>query len=261
VWVRELAAGAHERIDGDRPHLLVSLAEHFDAPADPPADPRGLARQFSEEILGRALHDFGNRDEVVIATKVRHPMRPDANRAGLSRKAIFTEVDASLTRLGTDYIDLYQVHRLDHATPFEETLEALHDVVKAGKARYIGASSMFAWQFAKVLHLQERHGWTPFGSMQDHYNLLNREEEREMLPLCTDEGVGVIVWSPLARGRLGRQWNATTDRSASDPFADVLYRTSRPATEASSTLSVRSPLNTTSHEPRSQSPGYSATPS
>jgi aryl-alcohol dehydrogenase-like predicted oxidoreductase len=177
----------------------------------------------SEEILGRALRDFGNRDDLAIATKLRHPMRPGPNGKGLSRKAVMTEVDQSLRRLGIDYIDLYQIHRLDPATPLEETLEALHDVVKAGKARYLGASSMHAWQFAKALHLQERHGWARFISMQDHYNLLAREEEHEMLPLCADEGVGTIVWSPLARGRLARAWGQETQRSSSDGFADMLY--------------------------------------
>jgi 1-deoxyxylulose-5-phosphate synthase len=177
----------------------------------------------SEEILGRALHDFADRDDVVIATKLRHPMRPGPNGKGLSRKAIMAEIDHSLRRLGTDYVDLYQIHRLDPSTPLEETLEALHDVVKAGKARYLGASSMRAWQFAKVLHLQHEHGWARFVSMQDHYNLLAREEEREMLPLCADEGIGAIVWSPLARGRLARPWAVATTRSSSDPFADMLY--------------------------------------
>jgi 1-deoxyxylulose-5-phosphate synthase len=179
----------------------------------------------SEEILGQALKDYANRDDVVIATKLRHPMRPGPNGKGLSRKAIMTEVDHSLTRLGTDYIDLYQIHRNDHATPLEETLEALHDLVKAGKVRYLGASSMPAWEFAKALHLQREHGWARFVSMQDHYNLLAREEEREMIPLCLDEGVGTIVWSPLARGRLARPWDQAkaTARSDNDGFADMLY--------------------------------------
>ncbi len=180
----------------------------------------------SEEILGRALKDFANRDDVVIATKLRHPMRPGPNGRGLSRKAIMTEIDHSLRRLGTDYVDLYQIHRNDHATPLEETLQALDDLVKAGKVRYLGASSMPAWEFAKALHLQARHGWARFVSMQDHYNLLAREEEREMIPLCLDEGVGTIVWSPLARGRLARDWDEakSTARSESDgAFADALY--------------------------------------
>jgi len=156
----------------------------------------------SEEITGRALREFARRDEVVVATKVYFSIRKGPNSMGLSRKAIMTEIDDSLRRLGMDYVDLYQIHRWDHRTPIEETLEALHDVVKAGKARYIGASSMFAWQFAKALYLADRHGWTRFVSMQDHYNLLHREEEREMLPLCAAEGIGVLPWSPLARGRL-----------------------------------------------------------
>ena len=158
----------------------------------------------SEEIVGRALRDFAKREEVVLATKVRGRMRPGPNGEGLSRKAIMMEMDASLKRLCVDYVDLYQIHRWDYDTPIEETLEALHDVVKAGKTRYIGASSMFAWQFCKALYLADRHGWTRFVSMQNHYNLLHREEEREMMGLCQAEGIGVIPWSPLARGRLTR---------------------------------------------------------
>ncbi|MEU9918850.1 aldo/keto reductase [Streptomyces sp. NPDC051001] len=180
----------------------------------------------SEEILGRALKDFADRDAVVIATKLRHPMRLGPNGRGLSRKAIMTEVDHSLRRLGTDYIDLYQIHRNDRSTPWEETLEALSDLVKAGKVRYLGASSMHAWEFAKALHLQKRYGWSQFVSMQDHYNLLAREEEREMIPLCLDEGVGTIVWSPLARGRLARAWDdaRSTARSETDgAYAGLLY--------------------------------------
>jgi aryl-alcohol dehydrogenase-like predicted oxidoreductase len=179
----------------------------------------------SEEILGRALGEFADRDDMVIATKLRHPMRPGPNGKGLSRKAVMTEVEHSLRRLGTDYIDLYQIHRNDHSTPLEETLEALHDLVKSGRVRYLGASSMPAWEFAKALHLQREHGWARFVSMQDHYNLLAREEEREMIPLCLDEGVGTIVWSPLARGRLARAWDdaKATARSGSDGFADMLY--------------------------------------
>ena len=177
----------------------------------------------SEEIVGRALADFANRDEVVIATKVHGPMRDGRNAAGLSRKAIMTEVDASLRRLGTDYIDLYQIHRWDHRTPIEETMEALHDTVKAGKVRYLGASSMYAWQFSKAQYVAEMRGLTKFVSMQNHYNLLNREEEREMMPLCVDQGVGVIPWSPLARGRLARDWDMATERSETDEFGKSLY--------------------------------------
>ncbi|MDT0469105.1 aldo/keto reductase [Streptomyces gibsoniae] len=185
----------------------------------------GYSDGSSEEILGRALREFAAREDVVIATKVYHPMRPGhPNSGGLSRKAIMTEVDASLARLGTDYIDLWQIHRFDGATPLEETLEALHDVVKSGKVRYIGTSSMHAWQFAKALHLQQTHGWTRFVSMQNHYSLLNREEEREMLPLCADEKIGTIPWSPLARGRLTRDWDETTHRSNADTFTKTLYR-------------------------------------
>jgi 1-deoxyxylulose-5-phosphate synthase len=178
----------------------------------------------SEEIVGRALADYARRDEIVLATKVRGRMRPGPNGGGLSRKAIMTEIDNSLRRLGTDYVDLYQIHRWDPTTPIEETMEALHDVVKAGKARYIGASSMYAWQFAKSLFTADRHGWTRFATMQNHYNLLYREEEREMMPLCVDQGVGVIPWSPLARGRLTRAWDETTDRSATDESGKTLYQ-------------------------------------
>jgi aryl-alcohol dehydrogenase-like predicted oxidoreductase len=177
----------------------------------------------SEEIVGRALKDFARRDEVVIATKVHGRMRPGPNGAGLSRLAIMTEIDNSLRRLGTDYVDLYQIHRWDYATPIEETLEALHDVVKAGKARYIGASSMYAWQFAKALYTADLNGWTRFVSMQNYYNLLYREEEREMLHLCQAEGIGVIPWSPLARGRLTRDWDETSARSETDEFGKSLY--------------------------------------
>jgi len=179
----------------------------------------------SEEVLGRAVRDFAKRDELVIATKVYFPMSPDVNGRGLSRKAIMTEIDHSLRRLEMDYVDLYQIHRWDHETPIEETLEALHDVVKAGKARYIGASSMFAWQFCKALYLADLHGWTRFVSMQPHYNLLNREEEREMLPLCLAEGIGVLPWSPLARGRLARAWEmqSSTTRGQTDEYGKKLY--------------------------------------
>ena len=198
----------------------------------------------SEEFLGRALRDFARRDEVVIATKVHGQMRPDPNGRGLSRKAIFAEIDASLRRLGTDYIDLYQTHRWDSETPIEETLEALHDVVKAGKARYIGASSMYAWQLCQALYLADRHGWTRFVSMQNHYNLIYREEEREMMGLCRAEGIGVIPWSPLARGRLARPWEMepTTARAGSDEFGKTLYvrmqETDRQVIEAVGTVAT-----------------------
>jgi aryl-alcohol dehydrogenase-like predicted oxidoreductase len=178
----------------------------------------------SEEIVGRALADYANRDEIVLATKVHGQMRKGPNGQGLSRKAIMSEIDASLRRLGTDYVDLYQIHRYDRRVPIEETMEALHDVVKAGKARYIGASSMWAWQFAKAQHTAELHGWTKFVTMQNHYNLLYREEEREMLPLCADQGIGVIPWSPLARGKLTRDWDDVTSRSETDQFGKTLYR-------------------------------------
>jgi len=177
----------------------------------------------SEEIVGRALRDFARREEVVIATKVFYPMHQGANARGLSRKSILNEIDASLRRLGTDYVDLYQIHRWDKYTPIEETLETLHDVIKAGKARYIGASSMYAWQFAKALYVADMNGWTRFASMQNHYNLLNREEEREMMPLCAAEGIGVLPWSPLARGRLTREWDETTNRMEADEFGKTLY--------------------------------------
>jgi len=178
----------------------------------------------SEVVVGRFLKANARREAVVIATKVQALMRDEPNGRGLSRKAILFELDQSLQRLQTDYVDLYQIHRWDYETPIEETLEALHDVVKAGKVRYIGASSMYAWQFAKALYLSDRHGWTRFVSMQNHYNLLYREEEREMMGLCQAEGVGVIPWSPLARGRLTRAWKAeTTNRSESDAFGKILY--------------------------------------
>jgi len=177
----------------------------------------------SEEIVGRALKDFTKREEIVVATKVFFPMRAGPNARGLSRKSIMTEIDASLRRLGMDYVDLYQIHRWDPTTPIEETLEALHDVIKLGKARYIGASSMFAWQFSKALYKADLLGLTRFVSMQNHYNLINREEEREMLPLCASEGIGVIPWSPLARGRLTRDWNETTNRTETDEVGKKLY--------------------------------------
>jgi len=179
----------------------------------------------SEAVLGRAIRDFARRDELVIATKVNGPVRPDANGRGLSRKAILTEVDKSLRRLGTDYIDLYIIHRFDYETPLEETLETLNDIVRSGKARYLGASSMFAWQFMKAIGLQRANGWATFVSMQNYYNLLYREEEREMLRLCQAEGLGVTPWYPLARGRLARPWSEepATSRAQSDSFAQKLY--------------------------------------
>jgi aryl-alcohol dehydrogenase-like predicted oxidoreductase len=233
--VSPIAIGAMTYGDPSRGHPVWSLGEDDARPLIRHALDVGInffdtanmySNGSSEEILGRALKDFADRDEVVIATKLRHPMRLGPNGRGLSRKAVMTEIDHSLRRLGTDYVDLYQVHRNDHSTPLEETLEALHDVVKAGKVRYLGASSMPAWEFAKALHLQAQHGWSRFVTMQDHYNLLAREEEREMIPLCLDEGVGTIVWSPLARGRLARGWDEakSTARAQSDgAFADALY--------------------------------------
>ena len=239
--VSPIAIGAMTYGEPDRGHPVWSFGEADARPLIRHALEAGInffdtanmySQGSSEEILGRALRDFADRDNVVIATKLRHPMRSGPNGKGLSRKAIMTEVDHSLTRLGTDYIDLYQIHRNDHTTPLAETLEALHDLVKAGKVRYLGASSMPAWEFAKALHLQREHGWSRFVSMQDHYNLLAREEEREMIPLCRDEGVGTIVWSPLARGRLARAWDdaKATARSSNDGFTDMLYT---PLTEQS----------------------------
>lgn len=185
------------------------------------------SRGVSEEILGRAVRDFTRRDAVVVATKAFYPMSEDPNDHGLSRKHLMSAIDASLKRLGTDYVDLYQIHRWDPETPIEETLLVLHDIVRAGKARYIGASSMWAWQFAKSLQIAERHGWTRFVSMQNHYNLVYREEEREMMPLCLEEGIGVIPWSPLARGFLAGNRRAAdkgdTTRARTDDFAHRLY--------------------------------------
>ncbi|MGW4170250.1 aldo/keto reductase [Streptomyces chartreusis] len=240
--VSPIAIGAMTYGEPDRGHPVWSKGEEEARPLIRHALEKGInffdtanmySNGSSEEILGRALKDFADRDEVVIATKLRHPMRPGPNGRGLSRKAIMAEVDHSLRRLGTDYIDLYQVHRNDHATPLEETLEALNDLVKAGKVRYLGASSMHAWEFAKALHLQKQNRWARFVTMQNHYNLLAREEEREMIPLCLDEGVGTLIWSPLARGRLARAWDdaRSTDRSTTDgAYADMLYS---PAEEAS----------------------------
>ncbi|MBT2761367.1 aldo/keto reductase [Paenibacillus sp. ISL-20] len=177
----------------------------------------------SEEIVGRALKDYANRDEIVLATKVHFRMREGPNGMGLSRKAIMSEIDKSLKRLGTDYVDLYQIHRWDYDTPIEETMEVLHDVVKAGKARYIGASAMYAWQFLKAQHVAEMNGWTRFVSMQNHYNLIYREEEREMMPLCKSEKIGVIPYSPLASGRLTRDWSESTHRSETDMVQKSKY--------------------------------------
>ncbi|MFE2430034.1 aldo/keto reductase [Streptomyces sp. NPDC059373] len=230
--VSPVAIGAMTYGEPDRGHPVWSLGEEDSRLLIKHALDAGInffdtANMYSlgssEEILGRALNDYADRDDVVICTKVRHTMRPGPNGKGLSRKAIMTEIDHSLRRLGTDHVDVYMIHRLDNDTPLEETLEALNDLVKAGKVRYLGASSMRAFEFSKCLHLQKEHGWARFITMQDHYNLLAREEEREMLPLCADEGVGTMVWSPLARGRLARPWKAETARSTSDGFADMLY--------------------------------------
>jgi aryl-alcohol dehydrogenase-like predicted oxidoreductase len=186
----------------------------------------------SEEILGRAMKDYANRDEVVIATKVFVPMSKGPNGGGLSRKHILSQIDQSLKRLGTDYVDLYIIHRWDYHTPIEETMSALHDVVKSGKARYIGASAMYAWQFQKALFAADKHGWTRFVSMQNHYNLIYREEEREMLPLCQEEGIGVTPYSPLASGRLARAASETTTRYAADPIAKQKYAATGEADQA-----------------------------
>ena len=214
-------------LDEDASRPFIQRALEFGINFFDTADVYSLG--VSEEVTGRALRDFAKRDEVVIATKVFNPMSDDVNDRGLSRKHIMAAIDNSLRRLGADYVDLYQIHRYDSNTPIEETMEALHDVVKAGKARYIGASSMFAWQFAKAQHVAEKHGWTQFVTMQNHYNLVYREEEREMIPLCVDQGVGLIPWSPLARGflagtRTREEWGATT-RAKSDAFAHQMYYT------------------------------------
>jgi aryl-alcohol dehydrogenase-like predicted oxidoreductase len=230
--VSPIAIGAMTYGEPDRGHPIWSLGEADSRPLIRHAIEAGInffdtanlySLGSSEEILGRALKEYASRDDVVITTKVRHTMRSGPNGEGLSRKAIMTEIDHSLRRLGTDYVDIYMIHRLDNHTPLEETLEALHDVVKAGKVRYLGASSMRAFEFAKLLNRQKQHGWARFITMQHHYNLLAREEEREMLPLCADEGVGTMIWSPLARGLLARPWQATTTRSAADPYAGLLY--------------------------------------
>lgn len=231
--VSEIALGCMTYGDPDRGTHPWSLPEEQSRPMIKQALDAGItffdtanvySLGSSEEIVGRALHDMTSREDVVIATKVFNRMRPGPYGAGLSRKAIIAECEASLKRLGTDYIDLYQIHRWDRHTPIEETMEALHDLVKSGKVRYIGASSMHAWQFAKAQSVAHLAGWTPFVSMQDHYNLLAREEEREMHPMCLDMGVGVIPWSPLARGRLTRTWDAATNRLETDEFGKSLYR-------------------------------------
>lgn len=199
----------------------------------------------SEELVGRAIKDYSRREDVVIATKVFNRMRPGPNGAGLSRRAIMTEVENSLRRLNTDYIDLYQIHRWDHGTPIEETLEALHDIVKSGKARYIGASSMYAWQFSKAIYTSRLNGWTEFVSMQNHLNLLNREEEREMLPLCRDQRIAVMPWSPLARGKLTRDWDEKTARNESDKVSANLY-------QATTTTADRAVVEAVAHVARSR---------
>jgi 1-deoxyxylulose-5-phosphate synthase len=226
IYLGCMSYGLEERewgLDEEQGRPFIKRALELDINFFDSANMYGNGR--SEEVLGRALRDFAKRDEVVIATKVYFPMRSDVNGRGLSRKAIMTEIEHSLGRLGTDYVDLYQIHRWDYDTPIEETLEALHDVVKSGKVRYIGASSMFAWQFCKALYLADLHSWTRFVSMQPHYNLLNREEEREMLPLCLAEGIGVVPWSPLARGRLARarERQSSTTRGQTDEYGKKLY--------------------------------------
>jgi 1-deoxyxylulose-5-phosphate synthase len=227
----ESARGPHEWTldeDASRPIIRAALeagiatfdtADHYSAGS-------------SEEIVGRALGEFARREEIVIATKVFFPTGAGPNTGGLSRKHIMAAIDASLTRLGTDYVDLYQIHRFDPDVTVEETMEALHDVVKSGKARYIGASSMWTWQFAKLQYTADLHGWTRFVSMQDQYNLIQREEEREMYPFAQDHGIGVLPWSPLARGRLSRPWDETTARSETDEYGAGLYRQTEEADRA-----------------------------
>ncbi len=218
----EPARGSHQwTIPEDRARPLIRSALEAGITTFDTADL--YSDGSSEEIVGRALHDLARRDEVVIMTKVYERTRPGPNGAGLSRAHIMTAIDDSLRRLGTDYVDVYQIHRFDPQVPIEETMAALHDVVKSGKARYLGASPMFAWRFHSAQHAAEMNGWTRFISMQNHYNLLDREEEREMIPLCIDQGVGVIPWSPLARGRLALPYGAPTERSGIDPFGDALY--------------------------------------
>ena len=223
-------AGAHEwTLDEDQSRPLIRAALESGINLFDTAN--AYSAGTSEEIVGRALKDFARREEVVIATKVYAPMHKGANGMGLSRKAILEEVEASLRRLGTDYIDLYQIHRWDPQTPIEETLEALNDLVRSGKVLYLGASSMFAWQFCKALHIAGERGWSRFVSMQNHLNLLYREEEREMLPLCAAEGIGVIPWSPLARGKLARPWSDSpaTLRDQTDQYMKHLYARSEAA--------------------------------
>lgn len=201
--------------EGSRPviqHAIEAGINFFDVA-------NAYSQGTAEETIGKALKDFTRRESVVLATKLFAPMRQGPNAMGLSRKAIMTEIDCSLKRLGTDYIDLYQIHRRDVLTPWEETLETLHDLVKIGKVRYLGASAMKAWEFGKALHLQKQNGWTRFITMQDNYSLLAREEENEMLPLCADEGVETLVFSPLARGRLARPWGETSARADAEPYA------------------------------------------
>jgi 1-deoxyxylulose-5-phosphate synthase len=235
LQVSRLCLGAYGFGDPHRGSETWTIPEHESMPIIRQAVEAGInffdtANSYSgghsEEILGRALREFATRDEVIIATKVWARVRPGPNGSGLSRKAILAEVDHSLARLGLDYIDLYQIHRWDPATPVEETMAALHDVVRSGKVRYLGASSMAAWQFAKAQHTAQVHGWTSFVSMQNHFNLLYREEEREMLPLCGDQGVGVIPWSPLARGKLARPWHQPTRRAEADRYFSSLYQDS-----------------------------------
>jgi aryl-alcohol dehydrogenase (NADP+) len=209
-------------LDEDASHPLIKQALEGGINFFDTADMYSLGA--SEEVLGRALKEFGpSRDKLVIATKVYYPVGDDPNQRGLSRKHIMHAIDDSLRRLGTDYVDLYQIHRFDAETPIEETLEALHDVVRAGKALYLGASSMFAWQFAKMLYAADANGWTRFVTMQNHYNLLYREEEREMMPLCLEEGIGVLPWSPLARGLLAGKRRPKTTRAATDTYGHLLY--------------------------------------
>jgi aryl-alcohol dehydrogenase-like predicted oxidoreductase len=216
-------AGRHEwTVDEDASRIIIRQA--LEAGINFLDTANEYSAGDSEAIVGRAIADFAHRDEIVLATKAFAPWRSAPNTGGLSRKALFQAIDDSLTRLGTDYVDLFQIHRWDYNVPIEETMEALHDIVKAGKARYIGASSMYAWQFAKAQYSAERHGWTKFISMQPQVNLVYREEEREMIPLCIDQGVAVLPWSPLARGMLTRDWNEKTARSETDMFSAYLYR-------------------------------------